>query len=97
MRVINKADYHAHTDPLFLNSHVMKLHDLFYYKIMQMMFRRKLKRLPDSVQRFFSIQESPYNFRGVCKFTVQKDLKKKKGVKRRCVSIVGVKFWNNEV
>lgn len=33
IRMINKTDYHAHTNPLFLNSHVMKLNDLFYYKI----------------------------------------------------------------
>lgn len=92
IRIINKADYYAHTEPLFLNSHVMKFYDLFYYKIMQIMFRAKSKTLPDSIQRFFSIQESPYNLRGVYKFTVQKA---KKGMKRRCVSIIGVKFWND--
>lgn len=91
--IINKADYYAHTEPLFLNSHVMKFYDLFYYKKkMQIMFRAKLKILPDSIQRFFSIQDSPYNLRGACKFTVQKA---KKGMKRRCVSIIGVKFWND--
>ena len=56
------------------------------------MFRAKSKMLPDSIQKFFSIQDSPYNLRGVCMFTIQKA---KKGMKRRCVSIVGVKFWND--
>lgn len=30
MRIINKADYYAHTDPLFLKSHVMKMKDLLF-------------------------------------------------------------------
>jgi len=32
------------------------------------------------------------DLRDVCKFTVQKA---KKGIKRRCISVVGVQFWNN--
>jgi len=35
---------------------------------------------------------SKYDGRDVCKFTVQKT---KKGIKRRCISIVGVQLWNN--
>ena len=58
IHIINNADYYAHTDILFffffLDSHVRKFNDLFYYKIMQIMFRAKSKMLPDSIQRFFS-------------------------------------------
>ncbi len=69
---MNKTDYYAHTNPLFLNSHVMKFNDLFYYKIMQKLFKAKSMSLSDSVQKFFLIWESKYELRGVCKFTVQK-------------------------
>jgi len=31
-------------------------------------------------------------FEDVCKFTVQKA---KRGIKRRCISIVGFQLWNN--
>jgi len=40
----------------------------------------------------FSIHECKYDLRDVCKFTVQKA---KKGIERRCISIVGVQLWNN--
>ncbi len=59
---------------------------------MQIMHRAKTKSLPDNIQKFFSIKECKYNFRGVVKFTVQKA---KKEIKRRCISVVGVKLWNN--
>jgi len=39
-----------------------------------------------------SIHEWKYDLRDVGKFTVQKA---KKGIKRRCISIVGVQLWNN--
>jgi len=53
---------------------------------MQTMYRAKAKSLPDCVQSLFSIHECKYEF------TVQKA---KKGIKRRCISVVGVQFWNN--
>jgi len=40
----------------------------------------------------FSIHECKYDLRDVCKFSVQKA---NKGIKRRCISIVGVQLWNN--
>ncbi len=92
IHIINKTDYYAHTNPLFLYSRVVKFSDLLYHKIMQIMFKTKSMLLPDSVQKFFSIWESKYELRGVCKFTVQKA---KKGIKRRCISIIGVKLWND--
>lgn len=70
----------------------MKFSDLFYYKIMLLMFAAKLNSLPRAVQKFFSIRETQYDLRGVCKFSVQKA---RKGIKRRRVSVVGVKLWND--
>ncbi len=32
-----------------------------------------------------------YGLRDVCEFTVPKA---KKGIKRKCISVVGVRFWN---
>ena len=72
----------------------MKFNDLVYYKIMQIMYRAKAKLHPDCVQKFFSVQESKYDLRDVSKFTVQKATKE---IKRRCISIVGVKLWNNAI
>uniref|UniRef100_A0A8C6NYB4 Reverse transcriptase domain-containing protein n=1 Tax=Nothobranchius furzeri TaxID=105023 RepID=A0A8C6NYB4_NOTFU len=91
IRVMNKSNYYAHTDPLFLKSQIMKLEDLYYYKIMQFMFRVKLTALPKNILMFFVKRESKYDLRGVCMFVLQKA---KKGMKRRCISVMGVKFWN---
>ena len=88
IRIINNADYYAHTEILFSNSHVMKYNDLFYYKIMQIMFRAKSKMLPDSIQRFFPFFSQ---FRTVLiilgVFTIQKA---KKGV----IDFFFIFVWN---
>ena len=92
IRLINKVDFYEHTDPLFKKTHVMKFKDLVYYKTMQIMYKAKSNLLPVSIQRFFSTQETKYNLRDVCKFIVPRA---KKEVKRRCISVVGVSFWND--
>jgi len=88
MSATTNTQIHCFTD------HVMTFYDLVYYKIMQTMCRAKAKLLPDSVRRLFSIHECEYDLRDVCKFTVQKA---KKGMKRRCIYIVGVQLWNNVI
>lgn len=50
----------------------MKLNDLFYCEIMQIMFRAESMPLPDSVQKFVSTRESENDLRGVSKFIVEK-------------------------
>lgn len=53
--LVNKAGYHDHTTPPSLNSHAMKLNDLVYCKIMEIMFRAKSRSLTDGVEKFFYI------------------------------------------
>lgn len=50
IRIINKAGYYVHTEPLYRHSYFM-----ICFVYMQIMFRAKSKKLPDSIQRFFSI------------------------------------------
>lgn len=70
----------------------MILNGLYYFKIMQIMFNVKFMSLPDSVQKLFSTCESKYDLRGVFKLTVQKT---KKCIKRRCISVIGVRLWKD--
>jgi len=56
------------------------------------MYSAKAKSPSDCVQRLFSIHECKYDLRDVCKFMEQKA---KKGIRRRCISVVGVQLWNN--
>ncbi len=86
---INKAGHYAHTNPLLMKSRVLKCNDLFCFNVMQLMYRAKTKSLPGSVQRFYLVHECKYGLIIVCKFIVPKA---KKGIKRRCISVVGVNF-----
>lgn len=92
IRIINKAGYYDHTNPLFLNSHVLKFRDLVYYRTMQIMFKVNNKTLPDSVHKFFIVSQSKYELRDGSKFMLPKA---KKEVKRRCISFKGVQLWNS--
>ncbi len=92
IRIINNAGYYDHTNPLFLNSHVLKFRDVVYYRTMQIMFKAKNKTLPDGMHRFFKVSESKYELRDGCKFVLPKA---KKEVKRRCISFKGVQLWNS--
>lgn len=69
------------------------MNDLFYDKIMQIVFRAKSKSLPDCVQKFFPQYRRANIIRAVL---VQKDKEraKNKTKKRTCISIVGVKLWS---
>ncbi len=59
---------------------------------MQIMFKAKSVSLPDPIEKFFSVQESKYELRCVCKFTVQKA---EKGVEGGCMSIIGVELCDD--
>lgn len=42
-RVINKAGYYDHPEPLSLSSHIKNFNDLVYFKTIQIMFNTKSK------------------------------------------------------
>ena len=64
-----------------------------YTKSLEIVFRAKSKSLPGCIQRLFKTREGRYNLRGISIFKTDK--KARTNVKARCVSVLGVKQWNN--
>ena len=63
IRLINKAKYNSHTDPLFRISHVMKLNDLMEYEATLFAFDFKTKKLPVSFNDIFMFNRDMPNAR----------------------------------
>jgi hypothetical protein len=53
IRIINKTDYYAHTNPLFKSSKVLKLTDQYEYDIAKFMYKHSQDMLPTSLNRLF--------------------------------------------
>lgn len=53
VRIINKANYNSHTEPLFRASHILKLHDQYKYDILMFMLDYKSNNLPPSFNNVY--------------------------------------------
>ena len=93
LRAIFNTPYNAHTKQLFKNSQIIKLKDLFEFKIVLYMFKTlNLKNDPDllsHLSKFSSIHDH-YTRNNI-------DFKIPKYSRNRCknnISIIGPQFWN---
>lgn len=85
MRYLQCCFHHRLWKHVATDSQFMKFNDLYQCRVVQLMFR--VKGHSERVQRFFSNRKK--NWRDIR--TVQRATK---GIKR-CVSVAGVKLWNN--
>ena len=93
VRIINSGGFNDHTNELFLMSKIIKFHDLVKFKTATIMYKAKNKFLPANIQHLFDTKEHlNYNLRGKNKFSTKYARTK---TKTMCVSVVGVKIWNN--
>ena len=93
VRIINNAGFNDHTNEMFLKSKIIKFHDLVQFKTATIMYKAKNKLLPTNIQHLFDTKEHlNYNLRGKNKFSTKYVRTK---AKTMCVSVVGVKIWNN--
>lgn len=53
LRVINKASYNSHTDPLFKSSKILKLNDLYEHKVILFMHDFITNKLPSSFNSIY--------------------------------------------
>ncbi len=53
IRIINKAPYNCHTDPLFQANHILKIKDIYHLQAALFMHDYKNKQLPFSFYTFF--------------------------------------------
>lgn len=92
IRVIYGNAYRDHTNPIFKQLQTLKLNELVEYNILKTMYKAHHKMLPVNLQNRFIKRESTYNLRGMDTFVYQGFRTKSK---ERCISIQGVKIWNN--
>ena len=72
---------------------ILKFRDKVDYKILQVIYKAKQKSLPTNIQILFGINYGKdYNTRQLNKFYVTYS---RTVLKSRCLSIYGVKMWNN--
>lgn len=92
VRIIHKVGFLDHTHDLFIQSKLLKLHDLVKYNTSIFMFKAFNKLLPVNLQHLFSNREHSQNLRGFGNLTVPKV---RTTCKSFCVSVCGVKLWNS--
>lgn len=92
IRVINGNAYRDHTNPIFKQLQILKLNELIEYNILKTMYKAHQQILPVNLQKRFMKRESTYNLRGTEIFS-QPEYRTKP--KERCISVQGVKIWNN--
>lgn len=91
VRIVHKVGYCDHTNTLFFQSKLLKLSDLVDYYTAQLLFKANKNALPVNLQKLFMQREGEYNLRGCGNFKVKAVRTTRKTL---CVSICGVKLWN---
>ena len=93
IRNVCKVSRNSHTTNVFKKLKILKFRDKVDYKILQLMYKVKQKSLPTNIQILFEINYGKdYNTRQLKKFYVTYS---RTVLKSRCLSIYGVKMWNN--
>nr|XP_049577520.1 centrosomal protein of 44 kDa isoform X1 [Syngnathus scovelli]XP_049577521.1 centrosomal protein of 44 kDa isoform X1 [Syngnathus scovelli] len=60
IRTIHKVNYLEHTNPLFIQSKLLKFTDIVSYQTAIIMYRPKAKQLPENIQNLFRNREGGY-------------------------------------
>lgn len=63
MTIIHNVQFQDHTNSLFLQSKLLKYHDLIEYQTAVFMFKARNNLLPRNIQKMFSEREGGYNLR----------------------------------
>ena len=92
VRIVHKVSFREHTNNLFLASGIMKLPDLVVFKTAQFMFKVRNKLLPENLLRMYRDREGGYGLRWELNFKQQSV---QTTLKSMCISVCGVKIWNN--
>ena len=55
IRIINKSAYNSHTDPLYIENHILKFKDIYTYFVVLFMFDYEHGNLPKSFEKLFKM------------------------------------------
>ena len=87
IRIINKTEYRAHTNPLFIENNLLKLEDLVDLNTYIFVYKAKNNLLPNCIQNLFVKRESTYDLRGfhICNIPFART-----DTRAHCISVKGV-------
>ena len=93
VRLINFANYRDHTDPLFKESKLLKLNQIYTYSIISFMFNVYHKKSPDLFQDMFIRNNELHNYstRRSLQFHVPLV---KTAIRQKSICYKGVYLWN---
>ena len=92
IRLICNLKSKEHTSLYFKQLNILKFTDLVEFKIIMLMFKAGKNSLPDNLQCLFQNKvDRVYVTRKSCNFIVKYSKTK---IKSNCLSIIGVKSWN---
>jgi len=62
VRLINKVKYNAHTNALFMENKILKLHDIYKLETAKCMYKFSTNTLPKNLQSNFTLHSSLHNY-----------------------------------
>lgn len=93
IRLICNANYHDHTNPLFVRLKLLKFDELAQLKTLLVMYHAKQNKLPLNIQSLFQFGNAncQYSTRQKHNFRTQSF---RTTSKQHCISITGPQFWS---
>lgn len=95
VRILSKASYHAHTDPIFKAFRLLKIKDIRYFQILGFMYRFINGTLPLRFKNYFqeTSEIHSYTTRSVSNFALNITFAKTNR-RKKTIRIIGPYVWN---
>ena len=94
IRIMSHAPYLAHTNPLFIDSGILKFHDIYLFQVFIFMYLCNSNLLPDFIQTFFQFNSAfhGYNTRNADAFHLPKP---RLSSFKNSILFQGPQIWNS--
>ena len=95
VRIIDNCHHRSHTDPLFKNYNILKIHDLYVLSCCIFAYKYKNNLLPTACNNFMmlNIVNTPrYDIRNINDFLIPRF---RTNVRQKCICIQGPTYWNS--
>ena len=94
VRVLHRASFNAHTDPIFREHSILKFSSIYKYSIMVFMFKWKVNLLPTIFQNYF-VLNSEFRNASTRQSNLLRIPKMRLTVSFHMIRYKGVLFWNS--
>ena len=94
LRIICNVPYRAHTNELFFNNNILKVHDLYNYQLGQFMYQLENNSLPVTFKTMFVKNKTIHSYRTRNSEAYHLPLMRTRLAKLN-ISFSGPNFWNS--